>query len=333
MTTTDGGFGLKRVAILDDYQGVALTLGPWDRLAGRVELTVLREHVGDRDRLAELLAPFDVIVANRERTTIDEALVQRLPRLRLLATSGMRNSAIDMEALAAAGVTVCGTETLGYPTVELTWALILGHARHIVEGANSMRGGGWQTRVGVGVQGKVLGVVGMGRLGKAVARVGVALGMKVIGWSRSLTPEQAAAVGAEAVSFATLLQQSDVLTLHVPLNAQTHHLIGEPEFAAMKPGALLVNTARGPVVDEAALIRAIEQGRLGGAALDVYDQEPLPADHPLRRLDKVLLSPHVGYVIEENYRVAFAQIVENIESWLDGHPTRVVKAPATTPPT
>jgi phosphoglycerate dehydrogenase-like enzyme len=319
---------MKKIAILDDYQGVALSLGPWDKLRGRAEVTVFRDHADEPRELIDRLAGFQVIVANRERTLFPAAIVDALPHLELLITSGKRNAAIDVEAAAARGAMVCGTDTLGYPTAELAWAMILGFARHLPEEAAAMRSGAWQTTVGMGLNGKVLGIVGFGRIGSDVGRVGAAFGMKVLGWSRSLTAERAAAAGAASASLETILRESDVVSVHLPLSAETRHLISARELSMMKPGALLVNTARGPIVDEGALIEALKNKKIRGAALDVYDQEPLAASHPLRKLDNVLLTPHLGYVTEENYRLQFTQIVENIEAWLDGKPVRVIKSPA-----
>jgi phosphoglycerate dehydrogenase-like enzyme len=318
---------MKQIAILDDYQGVALSLGPWHKLKDRVEVTVFRDHIDDPTRLAERLAPFHILVANRERTALTAELVSALPQLELVVTSGKRNAAIDVDAVVARGATVCGTETLGYPTAELTWAMILGVARHLPLEAAAMRAGGWQSTVGSGLHGKVLGVVGFGRVGAEVARIGAAFGMHTLGWSRSLTEERAAAVGAHCASLETILREADVVTLHLPLNPSTKHLISTRELSWMMPRALLVNTARGPIIDEAALLNALQRSQIGGAALDVFDREPLAPDHPYRQLDNVLLTPHLGYVTEENYRLAFGQAVENIDAWLEGKPVRVIKAP------
>jgi phosphoglycerate dehydrogenase-like enzyme len=322
---------MKQIAILDDYQDVGLNLGPWDKLKGRVEVTVFRDHIDDPKILAERLAGFHVLVLNRERTPLTAEVVNALPQLELVVTSGKRNAAIDVNAVVARGATVCGTETLGYPTVELTWATILGFARHLPAEAAAMRAGGWQSTVGMGLHGKVLGVIGFGRVGTEVARIGTAFGMHTLGWSRSLTEERAAAVGAHSATFETILREADVVTLHLPLNTETKHLISARELSWMKPGAILVNTARGPIIDEAALLHALRRKQIGGAALDVFDREPLAPDHPLRRLDNVLLTPHLGYVTEENYRLAFGQVVQNIEAWLDGEPIRVIKAPPAHP--
>lgn len=309
---------MTRIAILDDYQGVALKSAPWERLRGRVKISVFRDHLEGADALAARLAEFDVLVLNRERTQLDQPLIARLPQLKLVATSGMRNKAVDTRAAQLAGVQVCGTQTLGYPTVELTWALILGLARHLVAEAQAIQSGCWQTALGVGLRGKTLGIVGLGRVGGDVARIGRAFGMDVLGWSRTLTPDAAQVCGARCVPFEELLAHSDVLSIHAPLTAQTRNLIDAPQLARMKSSALLVNTARGGIVNEAALAEALRQGQLRGAALDVFEQEPLPPNHALLGLPNLLLTPHIGYVVEENYHTAFGQIVENIEAWLDG---------------
>jgi phosphoglycerate dehydrogenase-like enzyme len=248
--------------------------------------------------------------------------------LKLIATSGMRNAAIDMKAARELGVAVCGTATLGYPTAELTWGLIIGLCRHIAREDRAMHeGGGWQTTLGVGLQGKTLGVLGLGKLGGQVARIGQAFGMNVVAWSRNLTEARCAELGVRlAASKDELLSTADVVTIHLVLGAATRGLIGAAELARMKPTTYLVNTSRGPIVDEAALLEVLRARRIAGAALDVYDREPLPADHPVRKLDNVLLTPHLGYVTEENYRVFFGETVENIAAFLKGAPIRVLNA-------
>lgn len=315
---------MKKIAILDDYQGVALSLGPWEKLKGRAEVTVFRDHLDDTKALIARLSGFHVLVANRERTLLGAEVLAALPHLELIVTSGKRNAAIDVGAASARGATVCGTDTLGYPTAELTWAMILGFARHLPVEATAMRAGAWQTTVGMGLNGKVLGIVGFGRVGTDVGRIGAAFGMKVLGWSRSLTEERAAAAGASSASLETILREADVVSVHLPLSTETRHLISTRELSMMKPGALLVNTARGPIIDEDALIEALKSNKIRGAALDVFNHEPLAASHPLRKLNNVLLTPHLGYVTEENYRMQFAQIVENIDAWLNGKPVRVI---------
>jgi phosphoglycerate dehydrogenase-like enzyme len=314
-----------RLSILDDYQGVALGMADWSPLRGRVEIVVERKPFADEDEAAGALANSEIVAAMRERTPFPRSLVERLPKLKLLNTTGMRNASFDLAALRDRGVVVCGTQGGGLDTAELTWGLIIGAARRIAEDHRAMREGLWQTRIGNRLEGKTLGVLGLGRLGSAVARVGLAFDMKVIAWSPNLTAERAAAVGVERVEKGTLLRQSDVLSVHMVLSPRSRGLVGRNDIALMKNTAILVNTSRGPIVDVYAVIEALEADRLGYAAFDVYDREPLPADHPLRRTRNVLLTPHIGYVTEENYRSSYPQIVENIVAFLDGHPVRVIQ--------
>jgi phosphoglycerate dehydrogenase-like enzyme len=315
-----------RLSILDDYQGVALEMADWSPLEGRVEIVVERKPFADEAAAAGALAGSEIVAAMRERTPFPRSLVERLPNLKLLNTTGMRNASFDMAVLRDRGVVVCGTQGGGLDTAELTWGLILGVARRIAEDHRAMREGLWQTRIGSRLEGKTLGVLGLGRLGSAVARVGLAFDMKVIAWSPNLTAERAAAAGVERVEKEALLRQSDVLSVHMVLSPRSRGLIGRNDIALMKDTAILVNTSRGPIVDTYAVIEALEAGRLGYAAFDVYDREPLPADHPLRRTPNVLLTPHIGYVTEENYRSSYPQIVENITAFLDGHPVRVIQS-------
>jgi phosphoglycerate dehydrogenase-like enzyme len=315
-----------RLSILDDYQGVALDMADWSPLKGRADIVVERKAFANEDEAAHALAESEIVTAMRERTPFPRSLVERLPKLKLLITTGMRNASFDLAALRDHGVTVCGTEGGGLDTAELTWGLILGAARRIAEDHRSMREGLWQTRIGNRVEGKTLGILGLGRLGSAVARVGLAFNMRVIAWSQNLTSERAAAVGVERVEKQTLLRESDILTVHVVLSPRSRGLIGRDDIALMKKTAILVNTSRGPIVDIDAVIEALQARRLGYAAFDVYDREPLPADHPLRRTPNVLLTPHIGYVTEENYRSSFPQIVENVAAFLDGNPIRVIRA-------
>jgi len=315
-----------RLSILDDYQGVALDMADWSPLKGRADIVVERKAFANEDEAARALAESEIVAAMRERTPFPRSLVERLPKLKLLITTGMRNASFDLAALRDHGVTVCGTEGGGLDTAELTWGLILGAARRIAEDHRSMREGLWQTRIGNRIEGKTLGILGLGRLGSAVARVGLAFNMKVIAWSQNLTSERAAAVGVERVEKQTLLRESDILTVHVVLSPRSRGLIGRDDIALMKKTAILVNTSRGPIVDVDAVIEALQARRLGYAAFDVYDREPLPADHPLRRTPNVLLTPHIGYVTEENYRSSYPQIVENVAAFLDGNPIRVIRA-------
>jgi phosphoglycerate dehydrogenase-like enzyme len=316
---------VTRVAILDDYQGVALSMADWGRLPASVEVVVFRDHLADPDAVAARLAGFDVVVAMRERTPFPRDLLERLPRLRLLVTTGMRNAAIDVAAAVDRGVVVCGTEGLPYPTAELTWALILALARHVPAEDRATRAGGWQQSVGVGLNGKTLGVIGLGRLGSQVARIGRAFEMPVLGWSQNLTAERAAAAGATRVERDELLARADVVTVHLVLSERTRDLLGARELARMKRTAYLVNTSRGPIVSEAALVQALREGTIAGAGLDVFDEEPLPDDHPLRRLPNTVITPHLGYVTRETYRIFYGQSLEDVEAYLRGAPVRVVK--------
>lgn len=313
-----------RVAILDDYQGVALSMADWSSLGTGVSLHPFRERIGDEDEVAARLRTFDIIVAMRERTPFPSSLIERLTSLKLLVTTGRRNAAIDVKAATARGVLVCGTATLAMPPVELTWGLILSLARHIPRESMAMRSGAWQATIGVGLHGKTLGVIGLGRLGSDVARIGKAFGMTVIAWSQNLTREKTDPLGVELVDKESLFRDSDVATVHLVLSDRTRGIVGERELTMMKPTAFLINTARGPVVDEHALIHALRHSVIAGAGLDVFDQEPLPADHPLRRLENVVLTPHLGYVTAENYRLAYGEAVEDIRAFLAGSPVRVI---------
>ena len=328
-----------RLSILDDYQGVALAMADWSALQGRgVEIAVERHPFADEDAVVRALADSEIVAAMRERTAFPKRVVDRLPKLKLLITTGMRNAAFDMGALKERGVTVCGTGgpgPVGAPggapggggnedTAELAWGLILGAARRIAEDHQMMRQGGWQTRIGHRVAGKTIGLLGLGRLGSAVARVGLAFGMKAIAWSQNLTAEKAAAQGVERVEKDELFRRSDVLSVHLVLSPRSRGLVGEREIALMKPSAILVNTSRGPICDTDAVIAALKAGRLAYAGFDVYDQEPLPVNHPLRQAPNVILTPHIGYVTEENYRSSYPQIVENVTGFLDGMPIRVI---------
>jgi phosphoglycerate dehydrogenase-like enzyme len=315
---------MNRVAILDDYQSVALSLADWKSLGPEVSVQAFHERLCGDDNLAKHLSDFEVIVAMRERTRFPRSLLERLPKLKLLVTTGMLNVAIDVKAAAELGIVVSGTALLTPPTAELTWGLIIALARHIPQEAQHMRSGGWQTTVGVGLNGKVLGILGLGKLGSEVARVGRAFHMEVIAWSQNLNAEHALSVGATRVEKDELFQRADFVTIHLILSKRTRGLVTAHELALMKPGAYLINTSRGPIVDGRALIDAITNRKLAGAALDVYDEEPLPAGHPLRTLDNVLLTPHLGYVTIENYRLCYGQAVENIRAFLAGQPIRVV---------
>nr|WP_062332652.1 D-2-hydroxyacid dehydrogenase family protein [Herbidospora sakaeratensis] len=316
-----------KIVILDDYQRVARELGPFDTLTGD-EIVVLHEHLADLDDLAAALADARVVVAMRERTPFRAETFARLPGLRLLVTTGMANASIDLAAAAAHGVTVTGTAATGSATssntAELTWALILACRRHVVTEDRALREGRWQTTVGTDLARTTLGVLGLGRLGGQVARIGQAFDMRVIAWSENLTPERAAEAGATWVPKDELFARSDVLTVHLKLSDRTTGLVGAAELAAMKPTAILVNTSRGPIVDQAALAAALTAGTLAGAGLDVYDTEPLPPGDPLRDAPRTVLLPHLGYVTEAGYRSMYTQVVEDIAAWKAGSPIRVL---------
>jgi phosphoglycerate dehydrogenase-like enzyme len=311
---------VARVAVLDDYQRVAHRFADWSQLDGH-EVTFFHEPI---EEPARVLEPFDVVCAMRERTPFPAELLDRLPNLRLLVTTGMRNASIDLDAAARQGVTVCGTEGSWQATTELAFGLMLALARHIPEEDAAIRAGGWQTTVGAGLGGKTLGIVGLGRLGSAAARIGAAFGMRLLAWSENLTAERAAECGAELVSKDELFASADFVTIHLVLSRRTRGLVGAHELALMKPTAFLVNTSRGPIVDEDALLAALGAGTIAGAGLDVFDREPLPADHPLRSAPNTVLTSHLGYVTEETYRLFYEQTVEDIEAFLAGRPVHVI---------
>ena len=317
---------MTRVAVLDDYQSVALEMADWETLPADVDVDVFSDHLTEEDDLAHRLERYEVVVAMRERTPFQRSLLERLPNLRLLVTTGMRNASIDVAAANDNGVTVCGTDGVPYPTAELTWGLILALMRKIPTEDLATRNGQWQVTVGDGLHGKTLGVIGLGRLGSQVATVGVAFGMKVIAWSQNLTAERAAEFGATLVTKEELLSESDIVTIHLVLSGRTRGLIAAQELSVMKPTAYLVNTSRGPIVEESALIDALQSGTIAGAGLDVFDIEPLPLDHPLRSLPNTVLTPHMGYVTSETYRVFYAGAIEDISAYLAGSPVRVLSA-------
>jgi phosphoglycerate dehydrogenase-like enzyme len=317
--TTYYGEGM-RIAILDDYQNVALTFADWDSL--KADVTVFTTPLED---VTKQLAGFDVVVAMRERTRFPAAVLDALPDLKLLVSTGKRNAAIDVAAARRAGVVVSATGYIGEPTAEHTWALILAASRNLPQEFRSMREGGWQTGVGTMLHGKTLGLLGLGRLGAGAAKIGQVFGMETIAWSQNLTPEKAEPHGVTAVSKDELFARSDVLSIHLVLSDRSRGLVGAAEFAAMKPTALLVNTSRGPIVDEAALIDALRRKEIRAAALDVYDTEPFPADHPLRTLDNAVLTPHIGFVTREVYEIFYGDAVEDIAAFQAGEPIRVME--------
>ncbi len=314
-----------RVAILDDFQKVARSIVDWSPVERRAEITVFHDHLTDQDRLVERLRDFEIIMLMRERTAFPRAVIERLPKLKLLLTTGMGNRSLDMQAATERGITVCGTDGGSKPTAELAWGMIIGLARHIPTEDRATRLGSWQTELGIGLAGKTLGVLGLGKLGEQVAKVGLAFDMPVIAWSQNLTEERCREVGvAKAASKDELLSQADVISIHLVLSERTRGLIGTREFGLMKPTAYLVNTSRGPIVDQAALVEALESKTIAGAGIDVYDVEPLPLDSPMRRLPRSIVTPHLGYATEGNYREYYGKTIENIAAFLDGRPIRIL---------
>ena len=309
--------GLFKIAILDDYQNVARTMADWSILDGRAAITVFNDHLADADAVVARLQPFEIVCVMRERTPMTRDIIERLPNLRLIASTATVNASIDLAAAAERGVQLVHTRYSSAPTVELTWALILADARHLVAETTAVRGGGWQQSVGEDLNGRTLGLLGLGNIGSAVARIGKAFGMNLIAWSQNLTAERAAAVDAVLVPKEKLFQQADVITIHLVLSRRTRGLVGAPELRLMKRTARLVNTSRGPIVDEAALVDVLRKGEIAGAAIDVFDQEPLPSNHPFRQLPNVLATPHIGYVSRGLYQRFYQDTVENIREWLD----------------
>lgn len=311
---------MTKIAVMDDYQGVALDYADWSGL----DVTVFRDHVADEDRVIDRLQPFDVICPMRERTTISRRVIENLPKLRLIATTGMRNAGIDVAAAQENGVTVTGTGGQSAPTPELAMGLILSLARSIPLESRNMRSGQWQSTIGKSLNGATLGLLGLGRLGQRLAVYARAFDMKLIAWSQNLTAETAAAHGAALVDKATLFEESEFLSIHLVLGDRSRGLVTAEDIARMRPDAYLINTSRGPIVDEAALLTALTERRIGGAGLDVFGTEPLPADHPIRTLDNVVLTPHLGYVTEDTYRRFYPETVECVRAWLAGKPVRVI---------
>jgi len=306
-----------RIAVLDDYQDVALSLADWSVLDPRATVTVFNDHLADSAAVIERLQPFDVICVMRERTPMTRTIIEHLPKLRLIASTAFRNASIDLKAAEERGIQVVHTGYASAPTIELTWALILAGARHLVAENASLRSGGWQRSLGDDMAGQTLGILGLGNIGGAVAQIGKLFGMNVIAWSQNLTAERAAAANVELVSKEELFKRADVVSVHVVLSDRTRGLVGAPELAIMKPTARLVNTSRGPIVVEADLIAALKAEKIAGAAIDVFDQEPLPLDHPFRTLGNVLATPHIGYVSRGLYSRFYQDTVENIRRWLD----------------
>jgi phosphoglycerate dehydrogenase-like enzyme len=314
-----------RCAILDDYQNVVLKVADWSKIKNDVEIKVFNQHLGGPDKVIAALQGFQIVVAMRERTGFPKQVIEALPDLKLLITTGMRNASIDTETAKARGVTICGTPNFGNPTSGIAIGLILELTRHIgYENARMHAGATWQTTIGPDLQGMTLGVLGLGRLGLHTANIAKAFGMKVIAWSQNLTPEKCAEAGVGYASKEDLFRQSDFITIHVVLSQRTRGIVGTTELGLMKPSAFIINTSRGPIVDEAAMLAALRDKKIGGAGLDVFDIEPLPLDHPLRKMDNVVITPHLGYVSEQNYQHYFAGAVEDIRGFLDGKPVRVM---------
>jgi phosphoglycerate dehydrogenase-like enzyme len=313
-----------RIALLDDYQGSALSSASWEKLPANCRLEAFRNHLKDEDEIAKRLRDFEVVMALRERTPFPRSLLEKLPNLKLLATAGMHNASIDVKAATEFGILVCGTAGRKSSTVELTWGLILAVIRNIPFECYATRTGKWQQTVGIELEGKTLGVMGLGDIGSKVAEVGRAFHMDVIAWSQNLTEERAAECGTHLVTKDELFKQSDIVTIHLVLSDRTRGLVSWNELQLMKSTAFVINTSRGPIVDEKALIKALEKKIIAGAGLDVFDEEPLPENHPLLSLDNAVLTPHLGYVTEEVYRIYYGETLENIVSFLKGAPQRVL---------
>ena len=306
-----------KVAILDDYQSVALRMADWSAVAAKAEITVFTDHLADPQAVVERLASFEVVCVMRERTPLPRDVLQRLPRLKLIASTGPRNASIDVKAAAELGITVTATGYRSTPTIEFTWALILASVRPIVKENEVLRQGRWQTSLGEELGGKTLGVLGLGNIGSQVARIGRAFGMDVIAWNQNMTPEIAEAAGAKLVSKEELFRRADIVTIHLVLSRRTRGLVGAAELGLMKPTARLINTSRGPIVDEASLIHVLRSRAIAAAAIDVFNEEPLPPEHPFRTLDNVLATPHIGYVTEDLYRTFYGDVASTISEWLD----------------
>src|SRR5947209_7926573 len=314
-----------RCAILDDYQNVTLKVADWSKVSGDLDIKVFNEHLGGADNVVKALQDFEIVCAMRERTAFPRAVIEKLPKLKLLITTGMRNASIDVVAATERGVTVCGTGSFGSPTSGIAIGLMLELTRHIgYENARLKAGETWQSTIGPELEGATLGVLGLGKLGTRTAMIGKAFGMKAIAWSQNLTPEKCKEAGVDYVSKEDLFRQADFITIHVVLSARSRGLVGAKEFALMKPTAYLINTSRGPIVDETAMLAALREHKIAGAGLDVFEVEPLPLDHPLRKMDNVVLTPHLGYVATQNYRSYLGGVVDDIRAFLDGKPTRVM---------
>ena len=314
-----------RLAILDDFEDLALKLADWNSLGPEIKIDVFRDNIKEEAALVKRLLPYDILVIMRERTRFPRSLIEKLTHLKLLVTTGARNLAIDMAACKESGITVCGTESCRTAPAELAWALILSSLRKIPQLDRAVRDGRWGEGIGSGLAGKTLGVLGLGRLGIQVTRVGLAFGMNVIAWSQNLTPAKAAEAGAARVDKDEFFATADIITIHVVLSDRTRGLVGARELGLMKPSAYLINTSRGPIIDEKAFIAALTENRIAGAGLDVFETEPLPPDHPFLRLANTVITPHVGYVSKEGFQIYFSQAREDVATWLAGKPVRVLQ--------
>jgi D-3-phosphoglycerate dehydrogenase len=318
---------MMRAAILDDYQNVAMGFADWSPVAKDVEIKVFNKPFAGQDEAIKALQGFAIIVGMRERTPFPRKMIDALPDLKLLITTGARNNSFDIKACAERGITVCGTGAVGSPTSGIAFGLMLELTRRIgFENARLKAGEAWQVTIGRDLEGLTLGILGLGRLGQRSATVGKAFGMNTIAWSQNLTVEKAEAAGVQLVSKEDLFQKADIVTIHLVLSDRSRGLVGAKELGLMKKTSYLINTSRGPIVDERSLIAALQAKSIAGAGLDVFDTEPLPLDHPFRTLDNVVITPHLGYVSEQNYRKYFPDIVEDIRAWLDGKPVRVIEA-------
>jgi len=317
---------MHNIAVLDDFQNVSRKFGSWAVLLTVAEVTVFNDHLDDEDALVQRLQPFDVLCVMRERTPLKASLLRRLPRLRMIATTGNWNASIDLDVAQSLGITTCGTETFLSGQAELTWGLILASVRNLPAEMTSFRKGGWQVSVGGDLNGKTLGILGLGNSGALIARYAHAFGMRVVAWSQNMTAEAASRHGASLVSKDELFSISDVVSIHLRLSDRTRGLVGTKELALMKPKSYLVNTSRGPIVDEIALLETLQKRRIAGAALDVYDIEPLPAGHSFRALPNLIATPHVGYVTESTYETFYGESIENIQAWIAGRPIRIIEA-------
>ena len=313
-----------KLAVLDDYQGAAKDLADWSKLPSGTEVEFFQNHIVEEDQLVERLKDFDMVMGMRERTPFTRSVLSRLPKLRLLITTGRRNASFDIEAASELGIAVCGTNGGGEGPTELTWGLILAMVRHIPEEDQRSREGSWGTTIGVGVKGKTLGLIGLGHIGSLVARIGVAFDMKIIAWSQNMTAERAKECGATLVDKETLFKESDIVSVHLVLSDRSRGLVSASDLALMKPSAYLVNISRGPIVDEKALIDVLERRAIAGAALDTFDVEPLPKDHPLFKTPNTLICPHLGYVIDESYQAFYAGVIENVRAFASGEPVRTI---------